>query len=108
MQDWLATVDWLQDKLDAPSLTIRLVGEDVICFTPGVYKTTITISDGDVSTRSYQEFWRSLKPLADNGLARFYAHFPCSWLLRGTAELPHEVGLARSPEAELRSLPNVW
>ena len=55
MQDWLATVDGLQDKLDAPCLTIRLAGEDVSCFTPDVYKTTITISDGDASTRSYQE-----------------------------------------------------
>ncbi len=83
MQDWLATVDWLQDKINAPGLTIRLVGADVSCFTPDVYKTTISISDGEAITRSYQELWRSLKPLADNGLAGFYANFPCPWQFFG-------------------------
>ncbi|KAK4032843.1 hypothetical protein C8A01DRAFT_40693 [Parachaetomium inaequale] len=85
MQDWLATVDWLQDKINAPGLTIRLVGADVSCFSPDVYKTTITIADAEAITRSYEELWGSLKPLADNGLARFYAHFPCPWQFFGTS-----------------------
>lgn len=83
MQDWLATVDWLQDKINAPGLTIRLVGADVSCFTPDVYKTTITFSDGNSITKSYQELWDSLKPLAEIGLARFYANFPCPWQFFG-------------------------
>jgi hypothetical protein len=83
MQDWLATVDWLRDKINAPALTIRLVGADVSCFTPDVYKTTITESDANAIKRSYQELWRSLKPLADNGLARFYANFPSPWQFFG-------------------------
>ena len=48
-----------------------------------VYKTTITVSDGDAITSSYQKLWRSLKPLADNGLARFHTHFPCPWQFFG-------------------------
>ena len=79
MQDWWATIDWLQDKINAPGLTIRLVGADVAGRTPDTYTEIITTSDGDVIMASYQELLRSIKPLAHNGLARFYAHLPYPW-----------------------------
>ena len=79
MQDWWATIDWLQDKINAPGLTIRLVGADVAGRTPDTYTEIITTSDGDVVMASYQELLRSIKPLAHNGLARFYAHLPYPW-----------------------------
>ena len=83
MQDWCATVDWLRDKIHAPGLTIRLVAADVGLGAPDIYNDTITISDGDTIMRSYQELLRSLNPLADNGLARFYADLPCPWRFAG-------------------------
>lgn len=89
MKDWLATVDWLRDKLNAPGLTIRIVGADIGSFTPNVYSTTITASDADAITRSYHELWGSLKPLGDNGLARFYAHFPSPWRFHGEPQNYH-------------------
>jgi len=83
MQDWWATVDWLQDKINAPSLTIRLVGAKPGPGAPDVYTDTINDSDAHTIMKSYQELLRSLKPLADNGLARFYADLPYPWMLAG-------------------------
>jgi hypothetical protein len=111
MQDWLATVDWLQDKINAPALTIRLVGADVSGFTPDVYKTTLTVADGDAITRSYRELWESLKPLADNGLARFYAHFPCPWRFFGEPKNYLNVtrfGWLEAQRQELKELAERW
>jgi hypothetical protein len=39
MQDWHATVDWLQDKINAPGLTLRLVVAEVSCDSPRAYTT---------------------------------------------------------------------
>jgi hypothetical protein len=83
MQDWCATVDWLQDKIHAPGLTIRLVVADIGLGAPDIYNDTITISDGDTIMRFYQELLRSLNPLADSGLARFNADLPCPWRFAG-------------------------
>ncbi|KAK4243825.1 hypothetical protein C7999DRAFT_17870, partial [Corynascus novoguineensis] len=79
MQDWWATVDWLQDKINAPGLTLRLVGADVSCWTSDSYSETITVAEGDAIMRAYGHLIRPLRKLADNGLARFYADLPYPW-----------------------------
>ena len=82
MQDWRATVDWLlQDgKINTPCLTIRLAVAEVSCDSPLVYhRLTVTFAEGATIGERTWRFVRSLKPLADNGLARFYAHLPHPW-----------------------------
>lgn len=83
MQDWWATVQWLKDKIQAPDLTIRLVVAEHGDWAPDVFTNTITTSEGDTIMRSFEELLRSMKPLVDNGLARFYAHLPYPWRLVG-------------------------
>ncbi|KAK4098075.1 hypothetical protein N658DRAFT_455828 [Parathielavia hyrcaniae] len=79
MQDWHATVDWLQDKINGPALTIRLVAAKVSCDSPRVYKWIIPESDAHSIASAHMELARSLRPLARNGLARFYVHLPYLW-----------------------------
>ncbi len=79
MQDWWATVDWVKDKIYAPGLTIRLAAADLSGLAPHSYGEAMPLSDGDIIMESYQELLRSLTPLADNGLARFYAQLPYPW-----------------------------
>ncbi|KAK4043850.1 hypothetical protein C8A01DRAFT_43227 [Parachaetomium inaequale] len=79
IQDWRATVEWLQDKSNAPGLTLRLVGATVSDWTPDSYSDTITASEGDTIMRAYMALLRPLRQLADNGLARFYANLVYPW-----------------------------
>ncbi len=82
MQDWWATVDWLQDKVNAPGLTLRLVVAE-----PGseiafdIYRRLTTQSEGHLVSKSYYRLVCPLTLLVDKGLARFYAKvvFSESW-----------------------------
>ncbi|KAK3299683.1 uncharacterized protein B0H64DRAFT_389277 [Chaetomium fimeti] len=80
IDDWWATVDWLQGKMNAPGLTLRLVGAGVSDWTPDAYSDTITVSEGDTIMRAHMAILRPLTRLANNGLARFYANFVYPWL----------------------------
>ncbi|KAK4243231.1 hypothetical protein C7999DRAFT_44917 [Corynascus novoguineensis] len=73
------TIDWLQDKINAPGLTIRLIVAEVSCDSPRVYKKVIPRSDGDTIGKAHMKLALSLKLLADNGLARCYVHLPYPW-----------------------------
>ncbi|KAH6853246.1 hypothetical protein B0I37DRAFT_358837 [Chaetomium sp. MPI-CAGE-AT-0009] len=86
MQDWWATIEWLQDKIQAPGLTIRLVGADHGPWAPTIFTDIITTSEGDAIMRSFQELLRSLKTLVDTGIARFYADFPYPWQFAGNPQ----------------------
>jgi hypothetical protein len=80
MNDWWETVDWLQDKINAPGLTLRLVGAGVSDWTPDAYNATITVTEGDAIMKAHMAILRPLTQLAHNGLARFYANFIYPWL----------------------------
>ncbi|KAH6850560.1 hypothetical protein B0I37DRAFT_371893 [Chaetomium sp. MPI-CAGE-AT-0009] len=80
MDDWWGTVDWLQGKINAPGLTLRLVGAGVSDWTPDAYSERITVSEGDAIMRAHMAILRPLPQLANNGLARFYANFVYPWL----------------------------
>ena len=89
MQDWRATVDWLlQDgRINAPGLTVRLAVADVSGDSPREYhRLTITFAEGATIGKAHMAIVRSLKPLADNGLARFYAHLPHPWAMMERAK----------------------
>ena len=82
MQDWWATVDWLQDKVNAPGLTLRLVvaqprGE----ITFDMYRRLTTQSEGHLVSKSYSRLVCPLTLLVNKGLAGFYAKvvFSESW-----------------------------
>jgi hypothetical protein len=84
MQDWRETVGWLQDKINGPALTLRLVGADSSSNGPdSPYTDTITVAEGDTIHRGYMELLQPLKQLTEgpNGLARFYAdlRYPWQW-----------------------------
>ncbi|KAK3298650.1 uncharacterized protein B0H64DRAFT_422437 [Chaetomium fimeti] len=87
MQDWWATVDWLRDKINAPRLTLRLIGTDppsgsrVAYLATGPYRVTITVAEGDAIMQSYMDILRPLRKLAEggNGLARVHVNFRYPW-----------------------------
>ncbi|KAH6632779.1 hypothetical protein F5144DRAFT_575202 [Chaetomium tenue] len=80
MDDWWATVDWLQDKVNLPGLTLRLVGARANEVTPDAYTATITVSEGDTIMKAHMALLPPLTHLGQNGLARFYANFIYPWL----------------------------
>lgn len=81
IDDWWETVDWLQDKINLPGLTLRLVGaRRARVWAPDAYSATITVCEGDAIMRAHMAILRPLTQLAHNGLARFYANFICPWL----------------------------
>ena len=82
MKDWRTTVDWLQDKVNAPGLTLRLVvaqpGREIAF---DMYRRRSTHFEGHLVWKSYYRLVCPLTLLADKGLAGFYAKvvFSESW-----------------------------
>ncbi len=82
--DWNETVTWLQDKINGPALTIRLVAADESNGDPhGAGPDHITEAEGDTIHRGYMELLKPLEQLTKgpNGLARFYVdlRYPWEW-----------------------------
>jgi hypothetical protein len=79
MEDWRTTVDWLRDKANSRGLTLRLMVADA-SDAPASYYRTITAEEGERVMSAFMDLLHPLKRLAaDQGLARFYAHFPYPW-----------------------------
>jgi hypothetical protein len=78
IQDWWATVDWLQDKVNLAGLTIRFTVAEARDAPYSYYRTRTVEEGGTVMTTFLDLLW-PLKRLADGGLARFYAHLPYPW-----------------------------
>ncbi len=81
VQDWRATARWLQDRINGPGLTFRVVAAEPR--TPSLhiqYPAWLTVGNGDRTEKGYMTILHPLAQLAkgSNGLARFYAdlHFP--------------------------------
>ncbi len=78
IRDWQSTVDWLQDKISPQGLTVRLIVAEPEG-APTWYYSIITMDEGGCIMSAYVDLLRSLKCLADCGLARFYAHLAFPW-----------------------------
>ena len=82
IRDWRKTVSWVQDKINGPALTLRLVAAD-ISTDPAMDPDTITVAEGDTIHRGYMELLKPLEQLTKgpNGLARFYVdlRYPWEW-----------------------------
>jgi len=82
IKDWRATVDWLQDKINARGLTLRLIMADPLPEDwEAVDRAFITIPQGNAILAAYRAILRPLKLVAagDDGLAAFYASLTCPW-----------------------------
>ncbi|KAK3896954.1 hypothetical protein C8A05DRAFT_20187, partial [Staphylotrichum tortipilum] len=81
MLDWRETVGWLQDKINGPALTIRLVGAAGNLDNP--LHGVITVAQGDMIHSSYCALLEPRKRLtaaaSPNRLAKFYADLPSPW-----------------------------
>lgn len=78
MQDWWETVHWLEGNINLSRLTIRLMVAEARD-APYSYYHTRTSEEGETVMTAFSDLMRPFKRLADNGLARFYAHFPYPW-----------------------------
>ena len=87
MQDWHKTVDWLREQINAPGLTLRLIVAGETFGLADLLRDAITIADAHVIEKAEKELVQSVKPLADDGLAKFYAHLPYPWELRPEASV---------------------
>lgn len=101
LQDWATTVEWAQDKLNQPALTVRLIMAD-----PGEHESSsrMSVSAGQ-REKALAGFKRILSRLSILGeLGEFYAHIsrPCvmhnEWL--GRADTVKRQGMALREEAE--------
>ncbi|KAK3291148.1 uncharacterized protein B0H64DRAFT_409920 [Chaetomium fimeti] len=83
MRDWRSLVEWLQNKMNLPRLTLKLV---VVDGSNGGPKAApeITTEEGDALMKAYKDLLQPIPRLAELGLAQFYAHFPYPW--EGTPE----------------------
>ncbi|KAK4233532.1 hypothetical protein C8A03DRAFT_47947 [Achaetomium macrosporum] len=80
--DWVATVDWIRGRINAPALTLRVVMAD-FGSGPIIGRTPMTKALADDIIRGYSRITNPLRPLVrdDGGLAGFYmqvAH-PSRW-----------------------------
>lgn len=82
LRDWIATVNWVKDKINAPGLTLRLTMAGTLSRAPPRPddRTELSQSQGDAVLAGYD---RILKPLAclgaGGGLSQFYADFVWPW-----------------------------
>lgn len=80
LQDWQETVTWVQDKINAPALTVRLVMLDCADESDERLRRLImTAENGQAILDGYKSILKPLKLLARDGLARFYAHLADPW-----------------------------
>ena len=88
--DWHDTILWLQDRINGPGLTIRLVAAEPGALAPdSPYTDTITVAQGDAISAGYAQLLQPLAQLgrsATNGLARFYADLRYPWQWTDEAE----------------------
>jgi hypothetical protein len=78
MQDWWATLDWVQDKINLAGPTIRLMVAKPRS-APYSYFRPRTVEEGETVMTAFINLMRPFKQLADGGLAKFYAYFPYPW-----------------------------
>ncbi|KAK3899108.1 hypothetical protein C8A05DRAFT_18410 [Staphylotrichum tortipilum] len=83
MQDWRETVRWLQERMNGPVLTLRVVAVEFGVPGPGQDPEFITVAEGDAIDKGYMTILHPLAQLAKgpNYLGRFYADlkFPWHW-----------------------------
>ena len=93
LQNWRETVLWVQDKINGPALTLRLVAADMSNY-QAANSDTITVAEGDSIYGGYMELLKPLEQLTKgpNGLARFYVdlRYPWEWTEELQALLPQE------------------
>ncbi|KAL2190531.1 hypothetical protein L209DRAFT_762724 [Thermothelomyces heterothallicus CBS 203.75] len=76
MQDWRATIDWLRPRINTRRLTLQLAVSNVGDTALEPYYRPITAEGARDMLKAYMDLVQPLARLADDGLARFYAHFP--------------------------------
>lgn len=96
LQEWIACVTWLRDKVNPLALTLRLymAGMRVVDFAS--LRREVTKKQGQEILKGYGRILRPLSQLGGVGLARFHAHFEWPW--RHTSEVKDRVIEERSFE----------
>jgi hypothetical protein len=74
-KDWLQTILYIRDRLNLPSLTLRVYFADVM-FEPqdSEFRKLITVEQGKAVFQSYARTLRPLSKLREKGLDRFFVH----------------------------------
>ncbi len=81
LQDWVATIDWVRNKINTPGLTLRLTMAGVLALPPSYpdERKLVTQAQGDEVLAGYDHILKPLACLGEDGLARFYADFAWPW-----------------------------
>ncbi|KAL2148600.1 hypothetical protein VTH82DRAFT_2154 [Thermothelomyces myriococcoides] len=79
MRDWRATVYWLRSRVNPRQLTIQLAVSDLGDTDLDPFYYPITVQGAWELLGSYANLVQPLAWLGNEGLARFYAHFPHRW-----------------------------
>lgn len=74
-KDWLQTTLYIRERLNLPSLTLRVYFADVVTpFHTDTFRTHITLEQGKAVLQSYVRTLRPLSKLREKGLDRFFVH----------------------------------
>jgi hypothetical protein len=81
LRDWVATIDWVRNKINSPALTLRLTVAGLLALPPSHpdERALVTQAQGDQVLAGYERILRPLACLGEDGLARFHADFAWPW-----------------------------
>ncbi|EAQ83070.1 predicted protein [Chaetomium globosum CBS 148.51] len=81
LQDWIDTLDWVEDKINTPAITLRLTMAGLRGWSPAYPdgREELTQAQGDAVLAGYDRILRPLARLGKHGLTRFYADFAWPW-----------------------------
>ncbi|KAL2152143.1 hypothetical protein VTH82DRAFT_5327 [Thermothelomyces myriococcoides] len=91
MRDWRITVDWLIPRVNPRQLTLQLAVSDPGAYALVPYYEPITVQGAWELLGSYMNLVHPIVWLGDEGLARFYAHFPDPWQWVGELQEDSEI-----------------
>ncbi|KAK3897028.1 hypothetical protein C8A05DRAFT_39422 [Staphylotrichum tortipilum] len=97
-RDWLSTVTWLQDRLNLPGITLRVVAMDDSNVSDVGFDQA-TVEERAALLEVHTDLVRPLRGLAQPpGLARFYAHIRCP-RVRSSEDIINDPGWTNYDEA---------
>ncbi|KAH6626572.1 hypothetical protein B0J18DRAFT_464568 [Chaetomium sp. MPI-SDFR-AT-0129] len=101
LQDWIDTLDWVKDKINAPAITLRLVMAGSRMWHPACPddRGGLTRVQGIAVLTGYDRILKPLAVLREHGLTRFYADFAWPW--KWTKRVYERLRAADDPNAIL-------
>lgn len=102
-EDWLQTINYIRDRLNLPSFTLRVYFADLY-FAPqdSRLRRWITVEQGRAVFQSYARTLRPLSKLREKGLIRFFVHLTLPFERKRDRYAKEEMGNIKVQKKGLR------